>query len=323
MGRSLPGGKFDRFTPPADKEKKRAITQRGLIPRIGDEEKSLEKRIVEILTRDPLIAADDISVRVRRGQLNLEGAVDSSLEKERVESLVSQIEGVQEIVNNLVVGGKRGYSDKKVSEIISRTLQESRFANRGIGLSIKSGVVIVSGHLDTLKEKMDLIQILQSLPGVKDVVSHLRIGYDNPPDDITLRNKVILAISELPRLKVRDLKVRVAKGVVYLKGEVDLLTEKQPLLHKVATVKGVSEIEDDISYRIEETEAMKTRGRLEAALAGNPRLSTARIFFDIAGGTIFLRGEVHSDNQLYVIEEIISQFPQIKRVVNEIHVLSQ
>lgn len=323
MSRPIPGGKFDRFTPPADKEKKRAITQRDLVPRVGDEERTLEKTINEYLTRDAFVFTDDISIKAHRGRVYLEGVVDSSLERERVENLVSQVEGVQEVINNLVVGQKHRHSDKIISENISRALQESHFANRGIGVSVKSGVVTVNGHLDTLKEKLDLIQMLLALPGVEDVQSHLRIGYETPPDDITLRNKVVLAISELPRLKVRDLKIRVTKGVVYLKGETDLLAEKRPLLEKVATVKGVSEIADHITYRVEETEEMELRKHLERAFSQNPNLSSAHVLFDIAGGTIFLRGEVHSNSQLYVIEEIISQFPQIKRVINEIHVLSQ
>jgi|GEM_PF-1381365 len=315
------GKSYDRFMPPSDRERMQAI-QRQAIARVGDEDLTLEKKIKEILTNDPFVFVEDISVKVKKGKVELSGVVDSPAHRERVETIVSQIPGIQDLRNNLTVGEVRSIPEKALLDLISKAIENARISAKEVGISVKAGVLSLSGRIPTLRDKIQILRIISAIPGIKSISDHLAVGFEEIPDGITLKNKVTLAISELPSLKVRDLKVRVSKGTVYLKGEVDIVSDKLPLIDKVASVTGVKEIVDEIAHEKEESSTTQLRKKIETSFSKDSRLNGTRINFEISGGTIFLQGNVQSYRQLYVIEEILSGFPEIKRVVNELTVLS-
>lgn len=248
----------------------------------------------------------------------MEGVVESHAQKERAENVLSGLAGVKAVENDLVVSQSHVFSEKQVLDFANQAMSAAPFATRDVSLSLRNGTLSINGHVETLWEKLKLIELLDPLPGIKETVSQLKIGYENPPDDIGLKNKVILAISELPHLKVQDLKVRVVHGTIYLKGEADLAKDKQSLLEKVARVKGTKEIVDEIESQHVEAKENDLRRKLEMAFRDEPRLAGAQLQFDLAGATLFLRGDVRSGRQLHVIEEILQEIPAIRRVVNEI-----
>ncbi|MCR4428743.1 MAG: BON domain-containing protein [Caldiserica bacterium] len=315
------GPSFDRFMPPSDRERKQAL-QKQSISRVGDEDKILEAQIKDLLANDPYIYVEDISVRVKKGRVEVSGVIDSQAQKERVEALLAGMPGVKDLTVNLTVGEVRTISDKVILDLVSKAIEDFRIPVKGLGLTIKGGKIAVSGKVSTLKDKLDLMRILAAIPGIREISDYIIVGFEEIPDDITLKNKVMLAISELGLVKVRDLKVRVSRGTVHLKGEAKLLQDKAPLIEKVASVKGVKEIVDEIVHEEVETEAEGLRRRIESQFLKDSRLSNCRINFEISGGTIFLQGEVRSPQQLYVIEEILGNFPQIKRVINELLIAS-
>ena len=301
----------------ADREKRAAQT-RSAVSRLGDEDRQLQDLIRKTLIEDPVLWSDDIAIRVKQGRVILEGVVESHAQRERAESVLSGLLGVKAVENDLVVSQSHSFSEKQVFDFANQAMSAAPFATRDVSLSLRNGILSINGHVDTLWEKLKLMELLDPLPGIKETVSQLKIGYENPPDEVSLRNKVILAISELPRLKVQDLKVRVVHGTIYLKGEADLAKDKQSLLEKVARVKGVKEIVDEIESRHGETMENDLRRKLEIAFRDEPRLAGAQLQFDLAGATIFLRGDVRSGRQLHVIEEILQEIPAIRRVINEI-----
>jgi hyperosmotically inducible protein len=303
----------------ADREKRAALT-RSTVSRLGDEDRHLQELIRKTLIEDPVLWSDDIAIRVKQGRVILEGVVESHAQKERAESVISGLLGVKAVENDLVVSQSHIFSEKQVLDFANQAMSTAPFAARDVSLSLRNGMLSINGHVDTLWEKLKLIELLDPLPGIKETVSQLKIGYENPPDDVSLRNKVILAISELPRLKVQDLKVRVVHGTTYLKGEADRAKDKQSLLEKVAKVKGVKEIVDEIESQHEEATENDLRRKLEIAFRDEPRLAGAQLQFDLAGATLFLRGDVKSGRQLHVIEEILQEIPAIRRIVNEISI---
>lgn len=311
------GKSFDRFMPPSDREQKQAL-QRQTIARIGDEDQILEAEIKKLLAQDPFVYVEDISVRVKKGKVEISGVIDSPAQKERVESLLSGFPGIKDLRIDLTVGEVRTISEKAVLDLISKAIEDFRIPVKGLGLTLKGGILSVSGRVSTLKDKLEIMKILSAIPGIKDISNHITVGFEEIPDDVTIRNKVMLAISEMSSMKVRDLKVRVSRGTVHLKGEVNVLQDKLPLIEKIASVTGVKEIVDEIVHEAVESSAGQLRRKIESLLTKDSRLSNCRINFEISGGTIFLQGEIRSHVQLYIIEEILNNFSEIKRVVNEL-----
>jgi hyperosmotically inducible protein len=301
----------------ADREKRAAQT-RSVVSRLGDEDRQLQDLIRKTLIEDPILWSDDIAIRVKQGRVVLEGVVESHAQRGRAESVLSTLQGVKAVENDLVVSQSHSFSEKQVLDFANQAMSAAPFDARDVSLSLRNGVLSINGHVDTLWEKLKLLEMLDPLPGIKETISQLKIGYENPPDEVSLRNKVILAISELPHLKVQNLKVRVVHGTIYLKGEAEQTKDKQSLLEKVARVKGVKEIMDEVESRQGEAAENNLRRKLEIAFRDEPRLADAQLQFDLAGATLFLSGNVTSGRQLHVIEEILQEIPAIRRVVNEI-----
>ncbi|MEI6308260.1 MAG: BON domain-containing protein [bacterium] len=292
----------------------------NLVKRFGDEDRQLLACIEILIRDDPVIYLEDVQVKVREGRVRLTGQVETVSWKERLEGLVSGLEGVRSLENDVRVEKKVRFSDRQLQGLIQEKLAESTPCHSDIGVDFQEGTLTLSGRVDTLQEKMELDSMAGGLPGIERVVNRVRIGYESPPDDQTLKNKVLLAISELGHSKVEDLKVRVVRGVVSLKGQVQHQTDKKPLLKKVAGVKGVKEIDDAITFDHQESSRESLLRQIEVALLEDRRLEGSSIRFQLAGGTLFLEGMVPARSHFLVIEEILGHFPEVRRVVNELHI---
>ncbi|MCX5971562.1 MAG: BON domain-containing protein [Coprothermobacterota bacterium] len=292
----------------------------NLVKRCGDEDRQLLACIETLIRDDPVIYLEDVQVKVREGRVRLTGKVETVSWKDRLEALVSELEGVRSLENDVRVEKKVRFSDRQLQALIQEKLADGAPYHSDIGVDFQEGTLTLSGRVDTLQQKMELGSIANSLPGIERVMNRVRIGYESPPDDQTLKNKVLLAISELGHSEVEDLKVRVVRGVVSLKGQVQHQTDKKPLLEKVAGVKGVKEIDDAITFDHEERRREGLLRQIEVALLEDRRLEGSSIRFQLAGGTLFLEGMVPARSHFLVIEEILGHFPEVHRVVNELHI---
>jgi osmotically-inducible protein OsmY len=290
------------------------------VQRCGDEDRQLLARIEIMIRDDPVIYLEDVQVKVREGRVRLTGQVETVSWKERLEELISGLEGVRALENDVRVEKKVRLSDRQLQVMVQEKLSDSALYYTDIGVDFQEGTLTLSGRVDTLQQKMELDRMAGNLPGIEHMVNRVQIGYEFPPDDQTLKNKVLLAISELGHSGVEDLKVRVVRGVVFLKGQVRHQTDKKPLLEKVAGVKGVKEIDDTITFDAQESSREGLLRQIEIALFEDRRLEGSRIRFKLAGGTLFLEGMVPARNYFLVIEEILGHFPEVQRVVNELHI---
>jgi len=292
----------------------------NLVKRCGDEDRELLARIETLIRDDLMIELEDVQVRVREGQVRLTGHVETISWKDRLEGLVSGLEGVRSLENDVRVEKKVRYSDRQLQVLIQEKLANGSLYHSDVGIDLQEGTLTLSGRVDTLQQKMELDNIAGSMLGIEQVVNRVRIGYESPPDDQTLKNKVLLAISELGHSEVEDLKVRVVRGVVSLKGQVHHQTDKKPLLEKVASVKGVKEIDDAITFDHQESRRDGLLRQIEVAFLEDHRLEDSSIRFQLAGGTLFLEGMVPARAYFLVIEEILGRFPEVRRIVNELHI---
>ncbi|MEI6510264.1 MAG: BON domain-containing protein [bacterium] len=292
----------------------------NLVKRCGDEDRQLLVCIETLIRDDPVIYLEDVQVKVREGQVRLTGQVETVSWKDRLEGLVSGLEGVRSLENDVRVEKKVRFSDRQLQALIQEKLADGALYHSDVGIDFQEGTLTLSGRVDTLHQKMELDSIAGSMPGIEQVVNRVRIGYESPPDDQTLKSKVLLAISELGHSEVEDLKVRVIRGVVSLKGQVHHQTDKKPLLEKVASVKGVKEIDDTITFDHQESSRDGLLRQIEVAFIEDRRLEGSSVRFQLAGGTLFLEGMVPARAYFLVIEEILSRFPEVHRVVNELHI---
>lgn len=129
----------------------------------------------------------DINTDVKDGTVTLTGKVDSEIDKALAEELVENLEGVEEINNEITVYNEAemkdepnemlsGLKDSKVASVVkTRLLLESEVSGTDIDVDAKSGVVILQGEVDSKSEQDLAIAIAKNTNDVKEVIDNLKI----------------------------------------------------------------------------------------------------------------------------------------------------
>jgi osmotically-inducible protein OsmY len=127
-------------------------------PEEGLDDDEIAERVQQSLNRDPLVDRYDISVRGHDGDVNLYGTVDSFAEKERVEEIVSSVEGVLSVDNYLRhEDTPENYrkTDWELEQDIESQLFWSPFVDADeVAVSVENGVATLSGEVETWSERM-------------------------------------------------------------------------------------------------------------------------------------------------------------------------
>ena len=115
-------------------------------------------------------------------------------------------------------------SDVQMKADVEAELDWDRAINAtNVGVSVKDGIVTLSGHIDTYAEKSAIERAVQRVEGVKAVAIELdvKLAPGHHRSDSEIAAAVETAFSWHALIPAERLKVRVEKGWVTLSGELD------------------------------------------------------------------------------------------------------
>ncbi len=118
-----------------------------IIPDSIPEDEVIEQQIINVFNWDPYLEDEDIRAEVEGGTVSLYGNVENYFERSRAEEAVSHLKGTAEINN---------YIDVEVSR----------------------GVAILSGTVETHREKM-MAERKAFQAGARDVINNIEVRYDS------------------------------------------------------------------------------------------------------------------------------------------------
>ncbi len=115
---------------------------------------ALGQDVREALKWDPVVDRFDISVVVRNAKVYLGGEVDSYYEREHAADVVSRVNGVVDIENNLAVQPETvAADDPAIEQNIDRELFWSTLVDSGdVDAEVDNGTATLTGEVDTLQE---------------------------------------------------------------------------------------------------------------------------------------------------------------------------
>lgn len=132
-------------------------------------------RAARILDWDPVLTEEGFTIRVQRGQLELNGQTDSFFKKERATSVVAHLQGLRGIYNHIHVIPTASPDDLKV-RIRNAILRQSLRDSNRIQIDVDKGRVTLTGQVDSLIEKELVATTAGSAPGVNKVENLLTVG---------------------------------------------------------------------------------------------------------------------------------------------------
>lgn len=188
-----------------------------------------------------------------------------------------------------------------------------------IGVTVKDGVVTLSGTVDKYSKKSEAENAAKNVAGVKVVVEKIEINYSSwgTTNDGDIAKEIINAFKwnfEVPNDKV---KVRVENGWVTLEGELSWNFQKEAAHDAVSYLNGVKGVSNNIKIKSETHDAIEQEA-IECALERNSAIADDDIEVRVHGKKVTLTGCVNSWYEKTEAARIAWNAPGVEMVVNDL-----
>ena len=187
------------------------------------------------------------------GIVTLQGTTKLLVDKLEAQKKVDKQDHVQGVRNHVEVEGN--VSDQQLQSELADKLRYDRIgfgsAFNALGLKVQNGVVTVSGDVIDYPSRDSAVSIIETTPGVKDVVDNINVLPTSPMDD-DIRLRVARAIYGSPTLSryamdpQRPIRIVVNNGHVTLYGVVDSQMDKQLAETQARSVPNVFSVDDKL-----------------------------------------------------------------------------
>jgi osmotically-inducible protein OsmY len=192
-----------------------------------------------------------------------------------------------------------------------------------VGVAAENGVVTLTGHLNTFAEKVAIECAVQRVQGVKAIAMELDVklepGHKRSDSEIaTAVQSALLWHALIPNERIQ---VKVDKGWVTLKGELDWEYQRGSAERSVRNLTGVVGVRNTITLKPSVTPA-KVADRIRDALARHAEREAKHIEVMVSGSAVTLRGGVDSWAERNATMGAAWSAPGVLSVVDEIKVQS-
>jgi osmotically-inducible protein OsmY len=138
---------------------------------------ALAQEVKAALLRDPYVERFDMRVSARNSSVNLDGRVDSTFEKNYAAFVAARVPGVVDVNNRLSVVDLElpQQTDWELQQQIRDGLRWNPYiGSRGISISVKNGIAVLSGTASSWQERAAAAQIAQRA-GAESVLNQVKV----------------------------------------------------------------------------------------------------------------------------------------------------
>ncbi len=215
---------------------------------MAQESESIKKEIVDQLSWDDTVSANDIHVDIIDDTVKLTGKVKSYAAKVAAERDAYYVSGVTNVENNLIIASDvQEFADEEIAENISNLLLwNGNITSNDIYVHVNRGVVVLEGSVDSYWEKRLTEELTRSATGVVDVLNNMDVKLRQLYVDEDIRDDIKRALRRHPVIDENQIGVEVKNGEVIISGVVGNYQIKHQI-HKTAQfTAGVKDVVDNI-----------------------------------------------------------------------------
>src|SRR3981081_226834 len=204
-------------------------------------------------------------------------------------------------------------------DVLSELKWDAQVQPNEIGVSVKEGVVTLTGWVDSYLKKWSAEDAAHKVAGVKAVANDIEIKLATERTDPDIAEAAVHALEWDAFVPSGKVQVTVSKGWVTLTGEVEWQYQKQDaerVVRRLAGVKGVTNL-ITVKPRVTPSELKK---KIEDALVRNAEIDANKITVEVQGSKAILKGTVRAWVEKEEAERVAWSAPGITSVENRITV---
>jgi osmotically-inducible protein OsmY len=139
-------------------------------------DETIQTNIRNWIQWNPNINSSNISVKVKKGVVFLEGTIDTYWKKVKTQTIAGEANGVLDIVNRLAVVPTLDIVDHDIAKNIIAALNRSFYVNiENFDVKVKKGRVTLKGYVRNWQALRTVLNTVENTTGVVDVTNRLQI----------------------------------------------------------------------------------------------------------------------------------------------------
>lgn len=189
-----------------------------------------------------------------------------------------------------------------------------------IGVTVKDGVVSLTGTVDSYVKKMEAENATRNVLGVVAIVENIKVKFPNTwsKSDAEIANEVLVALKSNWLIPKDTITIKVEDGWVTLGGQLPWNYHKEVAKSAVVYLAGVKGVTNNIVIKATPHDAIEQKD-VELALRRSA-IDDSEITVKVSGTTVTLSGTVNSLYQKQEAGRIAWNTPGILTVTNELAV---
>jgi osmotically-inducible protein OsmY len=188
-----------------------------------------------------------------------------------------------------------------------------------IGVTVKNGVVALTGFVKSYTEKFEAEAAAKRVAGVLGLANDLEVrlpgGTERPDPDIA--RDVVAAIKTRLPFTAEHIRAVVKNGWVTLEGQVEWQYQRQTAESAVRRIKGVKGVSNLIQLQ-PRTRPDEIKRKIQEAFKRNAEVDANRIMVETNGGEVILNGTVRSWVEREEAERVAWSAPGVTKVEDRI-----